>query len=161
MKRVMGLIIMGVMVITPALSAPQVAATTRLPWCGVGVLRATIGAQEGGAGSVFTTLVFRNVGRVSCVLRGYAGVSLVDGRGRQIGRPARRVPAPAAWIMLRPGATASTVVHTLNPGTGTTDCLPPSAALRVYPPDSYTSLIVRVRLSECLGSLDIRPLVAG
>jgi hypothetical protein len=146
------------------LSMPLLAPATQaasVPWCTLGVLRVTIGGGNAGVGNLYTTLVLRNVGRVSCALRGYPGVSLVDGRGRQIGQAARRVTGPLPWLVLRPGGTVSTVIHTLNPGVGTTNCLPPSVALRVYPPDSYTSVLVRVRLSECLGLLEVRPLVAG
>jgi hypothetical protein len=132
-----------------------------VPECGTGVLRATIGGHDVGVGNIHTTLVLRNVGHVSCLVQGYPGISLVDRVGRRIGRPARRIAAPTKPIVLKAGGTASTVIHTLNPGVGTTDCLAPSAALRVYPPDQRTSLLVPVRLSECLGVLEVGPLVAG
>jgi hypothetical protein len=143
-------------------SGPMGSATAAgLPWCSTRALRAELGGQNAGAGSIFTTLVLRNVGRASCVVQGYPGVSLMDDRGRQIGRPAAWVAAPAARIVLKPGGTASTVIHTHNPGVGTTDCLGPSAALRVYPPNQRASLLVAARLSECLGTMEVRPLVAG
>jgi hypothetical protein len=129
--------------------------------CPTGVLRASIGGQNAGVGNIYTTLVLRNAGRAACLVQGYPGVSLVDRRGRQIGRAATRVAAQAKPIVLQPGRTASTVIHTLNPGVGTTNCLAPSAALRVYPPDQRASLLVRTRLSECLGVLQVRPLAAG
>jgi hypothetical protein len=132
-----------------------------VPECATSVLHVTIGDTEGGAGSIFTTLVLRNVGHTACFVQGYPGVSLVDRTGRQIGRPATRTSAPAKRIVLRPGRVASTVVHTLNPGVRTTKCLAPSASLRVYPPDQRASLLVKARLSECLGVLEVRPLVAG
>jgi len=141
--------------------AARVTQAARLQWCSFAVLRGYIGGQNAGAGSIFTTLVLRNVGGVPCTLRGYPGISLVDRRGRQLGRAATRFPAARPWIVLRPGGTASTVIHTLNPGVGTTNCLPPSAAIRVYPPDSFSSFLVPARLSECLGALEVRPLVAG
>jgi hypothetical protein len=141
--------------------ASRTAQAGGLPWCSTGVLRATLGEQTGGAGSVFTTLVFRNTGRGSCAMQGHPGVSLVDSAGRPIGRPATWVVGPTPLIVLRPGGTASTMIRTLNPGVGTTKCLPPSAALRVYPPSQRTSLLVPARLSECLGELEVRPLVAG
>jgi hypothetical protein len=124
-------------------------------------LHASIGATQGGAGSVFTTLVLRNVGHAACFTQGYPGVSLVDRMGHQIGRSATRTRATANRIVLRPGQAASTTIHTLNPGVGTTKCLAPSVALLVYPPDQRTSLLVKARLSECLGVLEMRPLVAG
>jgi hypothetical protein len=151
--------------LTPAVLAALLAApATRaaaLPWCGVGVLHVSLGDHEAGVGNIYTTLVLRNVGRGSCTLRGYPGISLVDGRGHQIGKAATRIAGDRPWLVLRTGGTVSTVIHTLNPGVGTTNCLPPSAALRVYPPDSYTPVLVRVRLSECLGVLEVHPLVAG
>lgn len=109
---------------------------------------------------MFTTLVLRNVGHAICFVQGYPGVSLVDRAGHQIGRPASRTPAAAKRIVPRPGKAPSTVIHTLNPGVGTKKCLAPSAALRVYPPDQRKSLLVKARLSECLGMLEVRPLVA-
>jgi hypothetical protein len=164
MRRLLGTITLGLTLAAAVLGAPMAGSTTRaasVPWCALGVLRVTLGGQNAGVGNIYSTLVLRNVGRVSCNLRGYPGVSLVDAGGHQIGRAATRVAADRPWLVLRPGGTASTVIHTLNPGVGTNDCLPPSAALRVYPPDSYTSVLVRAKLSECIGVLEVRPLVAG
>jgi hypothetical protein len=136
-------------------------AALALPRCHTAALRASIGGQNAGAGSIFTTIVLRNVSRVTCTTAGYAGVSLVDSRHGQIGQPARWDPGVVHVITLRPGAAASTTVRSLNPGVGTTNCLPPSAALRIYPPNERTSLLVAARLSECLGTLDVKPLVFG
>ncbi len=165
MKTVMRLVAAGAALAAltvAAVAGPwSASAAPALPLCGTGVLRAEIVGGDAGAGNIYTTLALRNVGRVSCVTRGYPGVSLADARGRQIGRSATRTTGFRPLIVLRPGAAASTIVHTLNPGVGTTNCLPASSFLRVYPPDSYTSLLVRARVSECLGLLDVRPLVAG
>lgn len=136
-------------------------AAAAVPECGTSVLRATIGGQSAGVGNLYTTLVLLNAGPGSCYVQGYPGISLVDRRGRQIGRAATRVKAIARPIVLRSGQTASTVIHTLNPGVGTTNCLGRSTALRVYPPDQRGSLLVRAHLSECLGVLEVRPLIAG
>ena len=129
--------------------------------CSPARLRATIGRQTGGAGSVFTTVVLRNVGVQSCALRGYPGVSLLDGQHRQIGRAASWDPGTIRLVTLLPGGAASTLVHTLNPGVGTTACVPQSTALRIYPPGGRVALFVPVRLSECLGTLGVLPVVAG
>jgi len=141
--------------------ASRVAHAAPVPECMTGVLHATIGATQHGAGSVFTTLVLRNVGHAACFVQGYPGVSLVGSTGRQIGRAATRTPATVKRVVLRSGQAASTVIHTLNPDVGTAKCLALSAAVRVYPPDQRTSLRVKARLSECLGLLEVRPLVAG
>jgi sugar lactone lactonase YvrE len=145
--------------VVPQVGAGNPATTVRE--CATGVLRATIGATQHGAGSVFTTLVLRNVGHANCFVQGYPGISLLDRAGHQIGKPATRTAAPARRIVLRPGQAASTTIHTLNPGVGTSKCLAPSAALRVYPPDQRAALRVTAHLSECLGVLEVRPLVAG
>ena len=137
------------------------AAAAAAPECGTATLRASIGGSDAGAGNIYTTLVLRNIGHATCLVRGYPGVSLLDRQGHQIGRAAARTVAPARTIVLRPGGAASTVIHTLNPGVGTNACLGPSVALRVYPPDQRKALLVPALLSECLGMLEVRPLVAG
>jgi len=145
--------------------APARAAATNAsaaPTCTTSQLRGSIGAVEGGAGSVFTTLILRNVGDV-CSVYGFPGVSLVAAAGRQIGFPARRQGAgvPIRYVILLHNGAASTILRTLNPGVGTTNCLPPSVGLRVYPPNRTAALFVPVRLSYCLHSFDVRPLTAG
>jgi len=145
-------------VFQPQTGTPAVIAVSG---CRTAQLRATLGGQNSGVGSIFTTIVLRNVGRQSCSVTGYPGISLVDGARRQIGRPARWDAGVVRWFTLRPGEAASTAVHSLNPGTGTTNCLPPSTALRVYPPNARTALLVPARLSDCLGTLGVTPLVPG
>ncbi len=147
--------------------APRLAAVGRLTQaatplpCSPTQLRASLGQQTAGAGSIFTTVVLRNAGTQSCTLLGYPGVSLVDSRRRQIGRAASWDPRVVSLVTLLPGGAASTLVHTLNPGVGTTRCSPPSAALRIYPPGGLTALYVPAHLSECLGTLGVLPVVAG
>ncbi len=136
-------------------------AASMLPRCQTAQLRGSLGAQNGGAGSIFTPIVLRNVSRSTCTLFGHPGVSLLNRQYRQIGRSARWDPGTMGLIVLRPGNAASTTVRSLNPGVGTTDCLPPSTALRLYPPDQRASLIIPARLSECLGTLSVKPLVPG
>ena len=129
--------------------------------CRTAQLRASLGGQNSGAGSIFTTIVLRNTSRQSCSVMGYPGVSLVDGARRQIGRSASWDARVVRWFTLHPGEAVSTTVRSHNPGTGTTDCLPPSAAVRMYPPNAGTALLVPARLSERLGTLGVTPLVPG
>lgn len=129
--------------------------------CQTAQLRATLGGQNSGVGSIFTTIVLRNVSRQSCSVTGYPGISLVDGAHRQIGRSASWDAGVVRWFALRPGEFASTTVRSLNPGTGTTNCLPTSEALRIYPPNARTALLVPAHLAECLGILGVKPLVPG
>jgi len=134
---------------------------TLVPRCQTYQLRGFIAGQEGGAGSIYTTLALRNGSGAACGITGYPGVSLVDSGQRQIGRPARWDPRSVRFVVLLPGGAASTIIRSLNPGIGTTDCLPPSAALRIFPPNERAPLFVPARLSECLGSLSVLPFVAG
>lgn len=143
---------------TPGPAAPPAA---EAPYCQTAQLHGSVGGQNSGAGSIYTTLVLRNTGCRTCTLRGYPGVSLVDRQYRQIGRPARWDAGAVLSIALRPGDAASTSIRSLNPGVGTTDCSPPSVALRVYPPGERGALLVPARLSECLGVLNVKPLVSG
>jgi hypothetical protein len=142
-------------------SAPVATSAAVVPECGTSVLRASIGGSSAGAGNIYTTLVLRNVGHATCFTQGYPGISLVDRNHRQLGAAALRVAAPTKRVVLKPGGKASTVIHTLNPGVGTNDCVGPSVSMRVYPPDQFASILVPVHLSECLGVLEVRPLVAG
>ncbi len=139
----------------------QVGSATAIPRCQTSQLRGFIAGQEGGAGNVYTTLALRNSSGFACSIAGYPGVSLVDSNYRQIGRAARWDPRPVHRLVLLPGGAASTTIRSLNPGVGTTNCLPPSAALRIFPPDQRVPLFVPARLSECLGSLSVLPFVAG
>jgi len=132
-----------------------------IPRCLTFQLHAFIAGQNAGAGNIFTTVALRNSSGAACSITGYPGISLIDSRYRQIGRAARWDPRPVRRVLLLPGGAASTMIRSLNPGVGTTDCLPPSAALRIFPPDERVPLFVPARLSECLGSLSILPFVAG
>jgi len=156
------LALLGVGSMFPQIAGPgRAQAAAGASQCHTAQLRGFIGGQNAGAGNLYTTLVLRNVGPGACTLMGYPGVSLVDRLGRQIGQPARWDAGVVRVVVLRPGGAASTTVHTLNPGVGTTDCLPPSTALRVYPPNERTSLLVPARLSDCLGVVGVKPFVAG
>jgi len=132
-----------------------------VPRCQTSQLRGFIAGQNAGAGNIYTTLALRNGSGAACSIAGYPGVSLVDSAGRQIGRPARWDARTVHRLVLLPGGTASTTIRSLNPGVGTTDCLPPSAALRIFPPNQRVPLFVPARLSECLGTLSVLPFVAG
>jgi hypothetical protein len=132
-----------------------------IPRCTTADVRVSIGGQNAGVGSIFTTIVVRNISHHTCTIAGHPGVSLVDSQHRQIGRPASWDAGVIRLITLRPGDAASTMVRSLNPGVGTNKCLPPSAALRIYIPNERTSVLVPARLSECLGTLNVKPFVPG
>ena len=65
-----------------------------------------MGGGSGFAGGYGMPLEFSNVGRQSCTLYGYPGVSAVRG-ARQLGPAATRIPEARSLVTLAPGATAS------------------------------------------------------
>src|SRR5262249_31795522 len=79
---------------TPPASATTPAASSGPGPCPTSSLRLKMGATQGAAGSVYTTIVFTNVSNATCTLYGYPGVSLTTGKpGTQIGKAAKENPA--------------------------------------------------------------------
>jgi len=106
----------------------------------------------GAAGSFFYDLNFTNLSGHVCTLAGYAGVSSIDLRGRQVGSAAGRNPqTPFRVVTLRPGDTASAVLQisqAANFPAG--DChLVDAAGLRVYPPGAFASKVAPLPFSAC------------
>jgi hypothetical protein len=116
------------------------AASRSVRACATSGLVVWVNTQPGGAaaGSFYYTLEFTNLSGRTCTLRGYPGMSAIDLRGRQLGRPAGRLPTTRLrTITLRPGASATAVLRiadVYNYAAGA--CRPTRAAgLRVYPPN--------------------------
>jgi len=122
--------------------------------CGTGALALRVRTPPGGAaaGSTYYRLTLTNTSSATCTLFGYPGVSAVTSGGAQIGVPARRNPQHASRLVVLPhGAKATAILQVVD-----THNFPPAlchartaAGLRVYPPGSFTSKIVRFRFSVC------------
>jgi hypothetical protein len=115
--------------------------------CHTSELTGSLTGADAGAGQRYLTLVLRNTGGETCTIDGYGGVGLVDARGAALPTDQIRVASPApALLTLRPGASASSVLHwTVVPGSGdaqTGDCQPTAATLRVIPPDETDALSI-------------------
>jgi hypothetical protein len=99
---------------------------------------------EGAAGSTYETLLLTNTGSVTCLLRGFPGISYVDAAGQQVGAPAVRSGQPGPAVRLAPGAAATATLRTVHPGIQEgceqTSQTAPVSALRVYPPANSTAL---------------------
>lgn len=133
--------------------------TTASSRCTVAHLSATLGETQSGAGQRYTALVLTNTGSSTCELRGFPGVSLLDGAGTQIGQPAGREGAEGATVVLAPNASASSALHTSAEGMGPS-CEPTSAKIRVYPPDSTEALVFAAAYTAC-GGFQVSTLVSG
>lgn len=139
-----------------AAAAPQVDAAPRLRTCTVRDLRLSMGRREVGAGRLFWPIRFTNRSQHTCALRGYPGVRVLDRAHRQIGSPALWSPQHVRLVTLRPGQTATSIIHTTN-GPVAGSCLPRSVFLQVYPPASASAVPVRASLRVCSHVFEVGP----
>lgn len=142
----------------PAVASAPVAKAPSTPMCATSQLTASLGGGDAGAGNLYTYLVLTNHGSTTCHLTGYPGVSLLDANGKQIGKPADRQPSRYSAVELKPGASASDTIHTVN-HLGT--CLPTSAKIRIYPPGNTASTVIAGKIANCHGTFTVTPMAAG
>ncbi|MFI0941646.1 DUF4232 domain-containing protein [Streptomyces sp. NPDC021020] len=142
----------------PAVASAPVGRAPGTPMCATSQLTASLGGGDGAAGSVYRYLVLTNHSATTCHLTGYPGVSVLDASGKQIGAPADRQPSRYSPVVLKPGASASDTIRTVNHMGG---CLPTSAKVRIYPPGNTASLVIPGELTICDKTFTITPMVAG
>jgi hypothetical protein len=142
----------------PSPQAPAVSPTTQAappgpPPCATSDLKVSLGAGQGTAGSVYTTIDFTNNSTSTCTLYGYPGVSLAGGKPvKQIGKAAKEDPAtPRQLVTLQPGVTGNAllrIVDALNYPKST--CGPVAASyLQVYPPNQTTPVYLAYHTTAC------------
>lgn len=141
----------------PATAATPARSTTT-PMCATSQLTAALGGGDGAAGSLFRYLVITNHSRTACHVTGFPGLSMLDAHGKQIGAPATRDHRPYVPVVLRPGASASDTIHTIN-HQGT--CLPTSTSLRIYPPGNRASLVFPGQVTNCDNLFTVTPFTGG
>ncbi|WP_329128730.1 DUF4232 domain-containing protein [Streptomyces sp. NBC_01476] len=142
----------------PAAASTPVRDASGTPMCATSQLSVAQRGGDAGAGNLYYYLVFTNTGKAACHLTGYPGVSMLDSGGKQIGQPATRERSTYGAVVLKPGASASDTIHTVN-HQGT--CLPTSAQLHVYPPGNTASVNVPAKITECYNTFSVTPLAAG
>jgi hypothetical protein len=124
------------------------AASTR---CRNAQLQVSLGTNDGGAGQIYTPIVFRNSGSTTCTLVGHPGVSYVTGdEGRQVGASATRTGA-SKTVTLAPGGTAAALLHETNYSNfDATACKPIKVrGLRIYPPGSKAAVFIARVTTQC------------
>jgi hypothetical protein len=131
----------------PANVPPAVAATRSplTPECKAPSLKLSFGGGDAGMSQQYRVLRFTNVGSRSCVIVGFPGVSYVAGAGgTQVGAPAVRDGKIGAQVTLAPGAVASTVIHSVDPGVFDPNACQPTAVrgYRVYAPDDTAAMFI-------------------
>jgi Protein of unknown function (DUF4232) len=138
---------------TPAAPATTPAAASSPSPCATRSLHVRLGASQGTAGSVYTTIVFRNVSNATCTLYGYPGVSLTTGTPvTVIGKSAKENPAtPRRLVTLQPQTSASALLRIVDAQNYPASRCDPknSADLQVYPPNQTTQVYIKYRTLGC------------
>ena len=121
--------------------------------CPTRSLQVKLGAGQGTAGSVFTTIDFTNISNVTCTLYGYPGVSLQTAKPvHQIGKPAKENPAtPRKLVTLQPQTTANALLRIVDAGNYPAGTCGPVTAhyLQVYPPNQTTPAYIKFKTQAC------------
>jgi hypothetical protein len=119
--------------------ATGTAGTTR---CHTTELRATVGANDPGAGQENFPIVLTNTSQRTCTLYGYPGAAFIDSSGRQVGPDPKRSSAGPTTVTLAPGGSAWAGMTFSNPEiSGATTATP--ASLLITPPDELSQLKVK------------------
>jgi len=92
-----------------------------------------LGNGGGSAGTFFYPLEFSNIGRRTCSLYGYPGVSAVTAGGRQIGLPGTG-SGRKRLVILRPGWTAHAILGIVDAGNIAGCRIRHGALLKVFAP---------------------------
>jgi hypothetical protein len=126
-------------------------------------LKVSLGPPNGAAGTTFYPLQFVNMGKTTCMLKGYPGVSAVTSSGQQIGSAASRVSAKFGTVTLAPGKQQNATIGIVDTGNfSASSCAPVTAAgLKIFPPNQSKSVTLKKTFSTCSSttttSLTVRP----
>ncbi|KAA9395421.1 DUF4232 domain-containing protein [Kocuria coralli] len=133
----------------PAAPAPGGGAAS-VEACRAHDLTGAVTPQEGAAGATILSLTLTNDGQQACHLYGYPGVSFADESGAMIGLPAERAGSAGTPLTVLPGESASASLKQSNAADYGQVCnAHTSAALVVYPPDSYDALSIPYQTQAC------------
>ena len=125
-----------------ASTAPAATGTDGSTRCHTTELRATVGANDPGAGQENFPIVLTNTSQRTCTLYGYPGAAFIDSSGRQLGPDPKCSSGSPATVTLTPGGSAWAGLTFSNPeisGAGTAT----PASLLITPPDELSQLKVK------------------
>jgi hypothetical protein len=144
---------------TAAATPSPAAAAAGVAPCPTRSLGAKIGVSQGTAGSIYTVIVFTNIGNATCTLYGYPGVSLAGGKPvTQIGMAATESKAtPRTLVTLAPGAVGNALLQIVDAGNYPTSTCGPAAAhyLQIYPPNQTTPIYLAYTSAACAKSVHL------
>jgi uncharacterized protein DUF4232 len=109
--------------------------------CHTSELRASVGANNPGAGQENFPLVLTNRSGRTCTIDGYPGAAFVDGSGKQLGPDPLRRGGGATKVTLAPGRSAWAGLSFSSPEVSGAHKATPTSIL-VTPPDEKASLKV-------------------
>ncbi|MEV6738968.1 DUF4232 domain-containing protein [Streptomyces sp. NPDC051104] len=115
--------------------------TTSGTRCHTSALRASVGANNPGAGQENFPLVLTNRSGRTCTIDGYPGAAFVDASGKQLGPDPKRSSGSPTKVTLAPGRSAWAGLTFSNPEVSGARTATP-AALLITPPDEKASLKV-------------------
>ena len=147
---------------SPSTTSATTTVVPALATCTTTSLTASLANGQGAAGTFSYELTLSNKGATTCRTKGYPGVSLINAQGLRIGNPATRIPQRISRITLAPTQRAHATIFLTDSG-AVCDHATVASALRVYPPDETTSLVVPVtNMDYCVGytaqSFSVTPL---
>jgi hypothetical protein len=144
---------------TPAAQATTPAAPSGPSPCPTRSLHVRLGASQGTAGSVYTTIVFKNVSSATCTLYGYPGVSLTTGSPvTVIGKSAKENPAtPRRLVTLQPQTSANALLRIVDAQNySASDCNPKNSTyLQVYPPNQTVPVRIKFKTVGCAKPINL------
>ncbi|MER5948633.1 DUF4232 domain-containing protein [Streptomyces sp. NPDC001904] len=113
--------------------------------------------------SKYFDLTLTNTTDGTCALKGYPGLSLTDGAGKRIGKPATRSNNGSVRdVVLKAGQAAHAVVQTPDRGVTDGKCWAVPARVKVYPPNNTASLTTAAprTLEVCGNTFTVGPFTA-
>jgi cytoskeletal protein RodZ len=119
-------------------------------------------SADSGAGTLAYDLVLTNVGKRTCILGGFPGVSLVNDNGNQVGTPAGRAKNyTEKKLTLTPNTKVKAVVSVSNSANFTDgQCKSGATKFRVYPPNDTGYLSMASTVDSWCPGFEISPVLS-
>ena len=140
-------------------SAPAAQAAAAPAPCLSRYLGAKAGISQGGLGSTYVAIVFKNLNNSRCSLYGYPGISLAGGKPvTQIGRAAIENPAtPRTLVTLAPGGVANALLRIVAAGNYPAGKCGPVTAhwLQIFPPNQTVPIYLYYTAPACTKSVPL------
>lgn len=141
---------------TPTESPVQPGGTGAAAGCLTRYLYGSTGLSQGTAGSVYVTIVFKNLNNVPCTLYGFPGVALAAGTPvTDIGQPSVESSASTRKLVtLQPGGHAYATLQIADAGNFPASTCKPKAStwLEVIPPNQQIALNIPYHSTACQGA---------